>query len=214
MENGYNVIFLHRRDSLKPYSRKLTLDSILCDESSSQMLINNQRDRFNRVKERLICIEFFSVVEYLNLLIRISSIFNEIESRVILYLAAAVSDFYIPPAEMPENKIESSENGLRLNLKPVPKMLGFLKRKVCPGAFVVSFKLETDDRLVQKKAKESQQKYGQDLVVSNCLQTRTSKVNIHRKGGIIDEIQSYDKDDDIETQIVKYVIESNTNKMS
>ncbi len=53
-------------------------------------------------------------------------------------LAAAVSDFFVPEADLPENKIQSgaNEGGLVLELKPVPKELGLLKREWCKDAFV------------------------------------------------------------------------------
>ena len=66
-----------------------------------------------------------------------------------IFLAAAVSDFYVPPDQMPEHKIQSANEGkvgekdegseggkaqadggggLTLHLQPVPKMLGAIKR--------------------------------------------------------------------------------------
>ena len=50
----------------------------------------------------------------------------------LVYLAAAVSDFYTPWSKLPEHKIQSGklhgasaeQEGLALALEPVPKMLG------------------------------------------------------------------------------------------
>jgi phosphopantothenate---cysteine ligase (ATP) len=39
------------------------------------------------------------------------------------YLAAAVSDFYIPIDKMVTHKIQSAGGGLHLDLEPVPKIL-------------------------------------------------------------------------------------------
>eukprot|EP01035_Chromulina_nebulosa_P017763 gene17763-23363_t len=39
-----------------------------------------------------------------------------------MYLAAAVSDFYIPDNQMAIHKIQSSEGALSLTLQPVPKI--------------------------------------------------------------------------------------------
>ncbi|KAJ9523342.1 hypothetical protein QJQ45_005381 [Haematococcus lacustris] len=72
-------------------------------------------------------------------------------AQVLFYLAAAVSDFYLPWAELAEHKIQSSEGGLDLQLRKVPKMLGLLTRQWCPGAMVVSFKLETDTHILVAK---------------------------------------------------------------
>jgi phosphopantothenate-cysteine ligase len=69
------------------------------------------------------------------------------------YLAAAVSDFFIPPGEMEEHKIQSAaHDGLVLRLKNVPKCLGLLRHTWAPEAFIVSFKLETDPDMLLKKA--------------------------------------------------------------
>ena len=46
------------------------------------------------------------------------------KKSAIIYLAAAVSDFYIPEAELAVHKIQSADHSnLELCLKPVPKML-------------------------------------------------------------------------------------------
>jgi len=45
-----------------------------------------------------------------------------LDHRSIFYLAAAVSDFFIPREEMLEHKIQSSGDRLSLDLAPVPKM--------------------------------------------------------------------------------------------
>lgn len=37
-------------------------------------------------------------------------------SRAMFYLAAAVSDFYIPASEMPEHKIQSSNGPLQVSV--------------------------------------------------------------------------------------------------
>ena len=69
---------------------------------------------------------------------------KQIKSKAVFYLAAAVSDFYIPEQKMTEHKLQSREiSTLKLELEPVPKMLGMIKEKN-PNAIAISFKLETD----------------------------------------------------------------------
>ena len=51
------------------------------------------------------------------------------------------------------HKIQSADGPLSLNLSKVPKMLGVLRQTWAPGAFVVSFKLETDETILVKKVK-------------------------------------------------------------
>lgn len=61
----------------------------------------------------------------------------------LVYLAAAVSDFYIPYKDLSEHKIQSKDNanGLTLSLEPIPKMLGILANEWAPESFVISFKV-------------------------------------------------------------------------
>ncbi|RMJ20452.1 Phosphopantothenate-cysteine ligase, partial [Aspergillus sp. HF37] len=54
-------------------------------------------------------------------------IMRPLGNRALFYLAAAVSDFFIPRDRMEEHKIQSREGGasrqLVINLDPVPKFL-------------------------------------------------------------------------------------------
>lgn len=51
-------------------------------------------------QEKLLQITFTTVAEYLWLLRAVCQALASFERRAIIYLAAAVSDFYIPPHEM------------------------------------------------------------------------------------------------------------------
>ena len=87
-------------------------------------------------------------------------------------MAAAVSDFYIPHAELSHHKIDSrEEDGLTLKLSKVPKRLGEIK-SWAPDAKIISFKLETDTDQLEPKALRSIELYNVDFVVANLLQTR------------------------------------------
>ncbi|KAJ9523613.1 hypothetical protein QJQ45_007313 [Haematococcus lacustris] len=104
-------------------------------------------------------------------------------AQVLFYLAAAVSDFYLPWAELAEHKIQSSEGGLDLQLRKVPKMLGLLTRQWCPAAMVVSFKLETDTHILVAKAAAALQAYGVHAAVANLLETRKDRVLLVTRAG-------------------------------
>lgn len=95
--------------------------------------------------------------------------------RAMLVLAAAVSDFYVPWSRLPEHKIQSAGGALTLDLVSVPKCLGRLCNEWAPDAFHVSFKLETDERILYKKARAAIVKYGVDVVVANLLRTRKDR---------------------------------------
>ena len=86
--------------------------------------------------------------------------------RVMVYLAAAVSDFYVPwegtdaqdqverLAAGPSNllKIDATDDGgVVIRLSQTPKMLGHVRSAWCLNAFVVGFKLETDPDILWKR---------------------------------------------------------------
>ena len=98
-----------------------------------------------------------------------------------MYLAAAVSDFYVPPAEMVVHKIQSrASDGLTIHLRNVPKVLGLLRDEWCPEAVLCSFKLETNANILRAKSAGALKAYRVDAVVANVLQTRASEVTIFR----------------------------------
>ncbi|XP_043356038.1 phosphopantothenate--cysteine ligase isoform X2 [Dermochelys coriacea] len=92
------------------------------------------------------------------------------------YLAAAVSDFYIPASEMSEHKIQSSEGPLQITMKMVPKMLSPLVKEWAPEAFVISFKLETDPSILIDKSRKALETYRHQVVIANVLDSRRTSV--------------------------------------
>lgn len=204
---GFNVIFLHRSNSRKPFLHHIKIENIIFNSSDDSVNANinlNILKEYHQSKDKLLFIDYFSVTEYLHLLINICKLLNPFESKAILFLAAAVSDFYLPMDLMAEHKIQSGNGDLELCLKPVPKLIKFIKKTICPDAFIVSFKLETDEDLVIKKAKESLKKYQHDLVISNCLVTRKSKLILLDKVGeeVIEKKGEY-----IEEELTRRVIQ-------
>lgn len=125
---------------------------------------------------RLLTIPFRTVEEYLCRLELASQSLNDCQSLVLFFLAAAVSDYYVPRAERSLHKIQSNEQELTLRLQPVPKTIGLLRRCWAPYGFVVSFKLETDPTVLRQKAERAVGRYGCHLVVGNLLQSRHDKV--------------------------------------
>lgn len=61
-------------------------------------------------------------------------------------------------------------------MKLVPKILSPLVKFWIPNAFVISFKLETDENLLISKARGALNKYSHKLVIANLLHTRRTKV--------------------------------------
>ena len=148
------------------------------DSSFQEELLSYQRLRGN-----LLYVPFSTVDHYLSSLEALSQLIDgiycsdgrDLRSKVLYYLAAAVSDFYLPPDKLFEHKIQSG-SGLVLSLDPVPKLLPLLTSTWASCSYVVSFKLETDRDLVIEKATRAIQNYGVHSVVANQLQASPSSI--------------------------------------
>ncbi|KAB5562789.1 DNA/pantothenate metabolism flavo protein [Coniochaeta sp. 2T2.1] len=126
LEAGYAVIFLHRQFSLLPYSRHYShatdcfLD-FLCESptGSGEVVVNPQyRDKMARVLRKyneakssnsLLMLPFVTITDYLFELRAIAQLMRPLGPSGLLYLAAAVSDFFLPPDRMVEHKIQSTD---------------------------------------------------------------------------------------------------------
>ena len=72
---------------------------------------------------------------------------------------------------------------------PVPKLLGKVETWN-KDTVLVSFKLETDAKILEQKAKAAIEKYAVDMVVANELKTRRSHVVIYHQDGTSRELKS------------------------
>jgi phosphopantothenate-cysteine ligase len=196
LSHGYALIFLNRKGSIFPFTSGLRQvasgsktfnDSLLSRVSvdvtgkveisaspAEADCIRRDSSAFQRYRsERLfLSLTFESIDTYLQKLQGIAIHLRPLGRRACLYLAAAVSDFYIPADQIAEHKIQSAGGGLKMELQQVPKMLGKISNEWCPECYTVSFKLETDEAIVLKKATGAIDNYGVHLVVANLLQTR------------------------------------------
>lgn len=193
LQRGYAVIFLHRTQTLEPFLRhfnqKLVFDTLseclLSEEDDDKLalepmhnLLDDMRDllkSYRESKDRLLSIGFVELADYIHYLHQISIVMNQLAPKGILYLAAAVSDFYIPPSNLSTHKINSNEP-LKLTLQLVPKFLHPLVKYWAPDAYVVSFKLETEPEKLISKSRRALDCYGHKLVIANELKTRTERV--------------------------------------
>jgi phosphopantothenate-cysteine ligase len=230
LEKPYAVIFMYRKKTMVPFERKFNSvnfldlieyadenhDTFKIDENNTdnfnKLKLNKIVDDYKRAKEKnlLLKIEFINLIEYLSLLEFTCKQMNSMGNKAIIYLAAAVSDFYLPKSEMPKHKIQSNQSdGLHLYLKPVPKLLGKVKAEWCPNAYVASFKLETDKNLLNTKCKQSLEKYKQNVVIGNLLEDRKNKVIIWQNNGKCDEIilnKDHSKDTEIEESMIEFLV--------
>lgn len=191
LENGYAVIFMHREFSLLPYSRHYshTTNCFLdyMTEANNKVEINPSfademlvvLRKYNRARDTnsLLLIPFTTVNQYLYTLRLASELLRRLDRMAVFYLAAAVSDFFLPQSRVPQHKIQSQASGkLVVDLEQVPKFLRRLVDSWAPSAMIVSFKLETDDSILLKKAETSLERYQHQLVIGNLLQTRKKEV--------------------------------------
>ncbi|XP_045209920.2 phosphopantothenate--cysteine ligase-like [Mercenaria mercenaria] len=222
----HDVLFLHRHRSLQPYTRHLPQSQLLDilevknDDEGQKLCVKNEKTaklldiihKYQSVQKegRLLMVEFTSLVDYLHLLRASSLIMSSLGKNAFLYLAAAVSDFYIPKNKMPQHKIQSSNGPLQLSLELVPKMLEALVKNWVSSAYVVSFKLETDPNLLIVKAQQSLEKYEHQLVIGNILDTRKFEV-VFVTNSETDWIKLEENDlqngIEIESKIVKSLVE-------
>lgn len=194
---GYAVIFMSRQHSQFPFTRLYShttnpffdiLQEPETSDAGSGATVQVQEDQVGallpvlhayhqaRQSGRLLTVPFVTVVEYLFLLRGISEAMVPLGSYAMHYLAAAVSDFFIPTNRISEHKIQSTDGALQITMDPVPKVLANLVRDWVPQAYVVSFKLETDDSLIIPKAEKSLERYGHQLVIGNDLARRKTEV--------------------------------------
>ncbi|KAK4489930.1 hypothetical protein RD792_000578 [Penstemon davidsonii] len=228
LKAGYAVIFLYRRGTCQPYYRSLPDDPLLeCFEVTSESNITvlpTHRETVERaisehrsaiIKGTLLKLPFTSIFEYLQILQLIAFSMRSLGPSAMFYLAAAVSDFYVPWESMAVHKIQSSSGPLDMRLVQVPKMLKVLRKDWAPKAFCISFKLETDTEILLKKADMALERYNMHMVVANELLTRKEEVIVVAKSGKItvhrDKTQA---DADVESPLIKLVVDRHSDYIS
>ena len=185
IRNGYAVIFLHRQFSLEPYTRHYShskncfLDMLTGNETLTVKpeyfkSLKKVWQEYEKAKNEkwLLKIDFVTVAEYLFKLRCITQQLSSLGSRGMFYLAAAVSDFFIPESKMVQHKIQSRDGGLSLHLDQVPKIIKPLVQDWASHGFIVSFKLETDPNLLFEKSRAALERYGHQIVIGNELHSR------------------------------------------
>lgn len=200
LAQGYAVIFLHRKNSLKPYSRHLLLAADLGDflnyleqdeepagdkpprvyvRTDVSSRVSQLLKLHNKAKAQGLLLDetFQSVFEYLWLFRDTIQALHSFGRSAIVYAAAAVSDFYLPPSAMSEHKIQSTGAGLTVHLHPVPKCLSLVSSQWAPEAFLITFKLETDPAMLLPKVTRSFS-HGQSLVIGNLLSSYKERVSL------------------------------------
>ncbi|EUB64503.1 hypothetical protein EGR_00453 [Echinococcus granulosus] len=208
---GYAVIFLHRRYSLTPFTNRCcppggwasTLDAWFDFNNTSTLPHSTPKlnpvfaqsicdviQSYDKFRDRLLLLDFLTVEDYLVKLRWLCCLLNRSDlcrQGTLLFLAAAVSDFFISHDHLPRHKLHASlalkggdndniqcdaDGSLTIHLSPVPKVLGLISTKWATSTMVISFKLETDASLVLDRAKAALKRYQTHAVIANLLQTR------------------------------------------
>ena len=237
LESGYRCIFLYRKGHNNYFPYTFTLKTQLSLEIDGEFLLSLDFENIDQeVKNQIIkdqqslrlainsniflSIGFDTVDDYLMKLERISKILNHVKENSLIYLAAAVSDFYIPSELMSVHKIQSrlqniedhendhrdvraictknNDGGLWQPIfHPVKKVLGDLATRWAPQAYVLSFKLETDNNILINKANMALMKYQVNGVICNLLNTRRDHVKILANNNHYNN-HDHDIDDNVE----------------
>lgn len=142
MRLGYAVVFFHRTGTIKPFEVRVP-DGLLVFGASGLAVDKSHAD-YARLAEltqtraqhqrRLFEVEFQGLFPYLYGLRSLAVLLEGFRAAsqpgpcVALYLAAAVSDFFLPREAMSEHKMQSrdlaaSHGGLTLCLSQTPKLL-------------------------------------------------------------------------------------------
>ncbi|KAL3504674.1 hypothetical protein ACH5RR_034515 [Cinchona calisaya] len=196
LKAGYSVIFLYRSGSCQPYCSSLPDDPLLeCFDISDDSNIQVRQSHAEVVKRvisehhaavsggYLLKLPFTTIFEYLQILRLVALSLSCLGPCAMFYLAAAVSDFYVPWETMTVHKIQSRSGPLDMRLAQAPKMLSVLRKEWAPVAFCISFKLETDSKILVEKADMALKKYDMHMVLANELSTRKEEVIVVSKSG-------------------------------
>ncbi|WWC93818.1 hypothetical protein V866_000654 [Kwoniella sp. B9012] len=235
LSQGYAVIFLHRLHSLRPFSRHyshslnpfLDLLSIVpsTSDSSSSIVVSPEHTKsllpilqaYHEAQSSgsLLSVEFQTVNDYLWLLKAVTASMASLGRGGMFYLAAAVSDFFLPEEKVAEHKIQSNKGTLSLEMDQVPKVLKPLVQEWTPEGYIVSFKLETEPQLLIPKSRAALSRYGHQLVIGNELHRRKYEVvfverNSHSSSARPEKGSGDDRIKGTETPPIVESAESNT----
>lgn len=185
LKRGYNVIFFFRDRSNQPFIHKLDPVKLVYDEEYFHSdKVKTLREEAKKYSENILYIKFNTFEEYIEKLYPLCQCVSALGKESLIYLAAAISDFIIPEKLLSEHKIQSKDDKgshfetLELTLYPAPKEIYKIKEVLNKDGFLITFKLETDEGMLKKKALQALEKCKSDLVVGNILQKRYDEINL------------------------------------
>lgn len=230
LKAGFSVVFFHREGSHLPftvdipskYDLLVAIGSNLDSNEDHSGLLENER--FKKIvkasrnlinySDRIFMMEFGSVHEYFNGIDYIISHCKEFPTCIIFFLAAAVSDFYIPENLLSKNKISASSElalssgnefqtpSITLELYSTPKYAQYIRNEM-PYCFLVLFKLETEIETLYKKSDKLLKMCNANVVCANLLQSRRDNVIIFTPDS---KTEIKKRSDTIEESVVSIII--------
>uniref|UniRef100_A0A4X2LVS4 DNA/pantothenate metabolism flavoprotein C-terminal domain-containing protein n=1 Tax=Vombatus ursinus TaxID=29139 RepID=A0A4X2LVS4_VOMUR len=141
---GYGVLFLHRARSSFPFAHHFPPQTWLAalrpargeaEGPGGRLLLEAEAAALPGFADALLtyqeaaqagtflAVEFTTLNDYLHLLQAAAQALSPLGSSAMFYLAAAVSDFYVPASEMPEHKIQSSRGPLQVSWWDLPELV-------------------------------------------------------------------------------------------
>ena len=219
IRSGYAVLFLSKSNAAQPFSmNSLPAEALESQEDTVRIKKSHQAEALDIVsgvqqaQKNLCTIYFDTVWEYLCLLRMCALGVHQLlpESKVMVILAAAVSDFHIPYDKLPKHKIKSlegkSDATLTVSLERVPKLIEHLvKEWLPPHSFVVAFKFESDENAVAESV-DRLLRWGVHLCIANLVASYRTQVWIHNKDKRTPKLLSSDEKEDVNTKIVHELI--------
>ena len=172
-EGVHSYPLSHGSTSISHSDGPLTIGAGPYSPSSCRLQLSRYTEAM--ASRRLLVLPFTTLSTYVHSLSTILSLLSPLSSRVLLFSAAAVSDYFIPLSTLSPHKLPSTSSSLTLTLSPTPKLLP-LFRHLCPHSVCVSFKLDTQWEGLEGKGRKAIEEYGMNVVVLNELQSRYDKV--------------------------------------
>jgi phosphopantothenate-cysteine ligase len=205
LRRGYSVVYFHKAETcLLPFARHFQNGAFLDDAAPTDGGLRFGGDRAAvlaaAVAEhqehvalggRLLRVPFNTAADYqLGMRTILRSLREGLDgagssmAQVLVYLVAAVSDFYVPVSLLPAEKLESrpEEDSMTLFFHKVPKTIarGLVGRRWGDGAFVTTFKLETDVEVLDAKVRKHAADLGNvRLIAANLYATCREEIRLY-----------------------------------
>ncbi|TMW63354.1 hypothetical protein Poli38472_002295 [Pythium oligandrum] len=221
---GYAVIFVHREDSLQPFSRHfqkyigngafMEMLHMRGDQVVMDGLDQTQKSRFenivtvyNESKHRLLNIPFTSVQQYLHLLRLTTKAINVVKSRAIAILAASVMDFHVPLPDIDAPR--KKDSNFSVSFVRVPNLIRKIRKEWCPKAFLVTFKHHLKDSEMIEAAHADLEKWGVNVVACTNRHDHPNQISLVTEQE--DSIVSCAEDEDINDAFASTITEMHRN---